>query len=203
MKDIFEDYYNTNFWGSPESVSGSGSTLPATRQIRGMLSTFLPHLGITSLLDISCGDFKWFSKMWEKDLNYTIHDYVGGDIVPALIEENRAKYYHLLGVNFEVLDATRDELPKMDMIFCRDTLVHFSNHDINLAIKNFRASGSTWLLATTFPGANPNGDITTGQWRPVDLAALRYGLGPPNMTLLEGMTGQFKNKSLGLWRLNP
>lgn len=199
MRDIFQRYYETNFWKDSESVSGAGSNLAATAAIRAELPTLFTQLGITSVLDIPCGDFYWFNQMHLK-----LNKYVGADIVPGLIHAVAHRYtVPGLARYFEVLDAVKHELPEVDLILCRDLLVHFSYADINAALKNFRASGSTWLLATTFPGA-PDFNIETGQWHPIDLTRLRYGLGAPELLLPDNSTlidTEFANKSLGLWRL--
>lgn len=204
MRDIFTHYYETNFWRGHESVSGQGSDLDTTEVLREYLAVWLANsqVPIRSMLDISCGDFLWLSHVKEiKNIRY-----IGGDIVPELIRQNRERYVHP-NLEFQVLDATTSRLPEVDLILCRDTLVHLTNREIDMALKNFRASGSTYLLATTFPGnANPNQDIPTGEWRPLDLERLRYGLGPAIWTFEEKSqkpASPFANKSLGLWRLNP
>ena len=53
--------------------------------------------------------------------------YIGADIVPALIEKNKTNYS---GVDFQQLDILNSKLPMVDVIFCRDCLVHFSFDDI-------------------------------------------------------------------------
>jgi hypothetical protein len=61
-------------------------------------------------------------------------------------------------------------------------------------------SRSTYLLATTFPKHETNGDIKTGQWRPINLASM-FGLPAPIELISENYNGEFSDKSLGLWRL--
>lgn len=191
ISQVFSDIYHTNFWRSEESVSGTGSTLEATSRLQYKLRDFFSREHTQSLLDIPCGDFNWGKLVdWPPT-------YIGADIVPEIIEQNRAKYP---GRTFYVLDATKDELPEVEVIFCRDMLGHFSNRDVQLAIKNFRASGSKYLLSTTFPQVENSGDIVTGQWRPINLAQY-FGLGQPIEIINEGLDGKFKDKSLGLWRL--
>lgn len=195
MKDVFTNIYKTNFWKSDESVSGQGSSLDQTAAIRLVLPQVFHELRIKSLLDIPCGDYHWFQEM------HLSLDYFGADIVPEIITENQDLFP---GVHFEVADAMTDDLQQVDLIFCRDMLGHFSNADVMRTLKNFRASGSTYLIATTFPGRNPNVDIETGQWRPIDLEAMRYGLGPSGLLINENCTeaeGRYADKSLGLWKL--
>jgi hypothetical protein len=46
-------------------------------------------------------------------------------------------------------DLTRDPLPKVDLVLCRDCLVHLSFDDIYESLDNLRRSGSMLLLTTT------------------------------------------------------
>lgn len=198
MRDIFTGIYKTNFWRDKESASGTGSNLRQTKAIRMVIPPVFTELKIGSMLDIPCGDFYWFSHI--KGIENV--SYIGADIVTELIYENNLKYP---SNTFIELDATTDQLPKVDLILCRDMLGHFTNANVVRTLKNFRASGSKYLLATTFPGRNANVDLDfDGQWRPIDLEALRYGLGPAGLLLNEGCTegkGRFSDKSLGLWKL--
>lgn len=203
MKDVFASIYTSNFWNGDEGVSGQGSSMQQTVAIRGAVPGLLKMLNVKTLLDIPCGDFNWIPTMLPE---LGLDKYIGADIVPELVEKNRHDYtVPGEAIYFEVLDASADRLPKVDMILCRDMLGHFNNKYVRATLKNFQASGSTWLLATTFPGRNPNADIETGEWRPIDLEALRYGLGPAQYMINERSTvseGKFADKSLGLWRLN-
>ena len=62
------------------------------------------------------------------------------------------------------LDITRDRLPRVDLILCRDVLPHLSFADIARAVDNFKRSGATWLLTNTFVDRPRNDDIPTGAW---------------------------------------
>lgn len=196
MKDVFTEIYQKNFWKSDQSVSGTGSTLDATGNIRMILPQVFKELKVRSVLDIPCGDFNWFKEMWhELDLD----DYIGADIVPELIAGN-CKYLSSER-SFEVIDITTDRLPEVDLIFCRDLLGHLSNLSVQRALKNIKRSGATWLMATTFPEHETTGDIRTGEWRPINLQKL-WGL--PKITSLIDEHCEvpgFEDKSLGLWKL--
>lgn len=197
MKDVFTRIYKTNYWKDNESVSGAGSNLAATAHIRKELPKLFEQLHVKSMLDIPCGDFYWLRK-----LATVLPGYIGADIVDELIAENQRKYADD-GIRFEVLDITTDPLPKVDLILCRDLLGHFSNKDVMRALDNIRASGSKYLLATTFPYWANDHDITTGEWRPINLASL-FGLPDPILLINEHCksgNGLFADKSLGLWDL--
>lgn len=195
---IFSEYFSSNKWGDDESASGKGSNLASTEGLRTMLPEILRDLGARSMLDVPCGDFHWMSHVDLAGVSY-----VGGDIVPALIESNRARHPRD-GVTFEVIDLISGDLPQADLILCRDCLVHLSNAHVLAALANIRRSGATWLLTTTFPESGTNADIATGQWRALDLTRPPFSLPAPARMFREtysGGKGQQADKYLGLWRI--
>ncbi len=196
LEERFTRIYERCFWGEPDSVSGPGSVPEQTRALVRELPSLLSRLGVRTLLDIPCGDFNWMREV-ELDLDW----YVGGDIVAPLIALNRQRYGRP-GREFRRLDLTCDPLPKADLILCRDCLVHLSFADIARAVDRIIASGSTWLLTTTFPARAANRDITTGDWRPLNLEAPPLGFPAPELILNEGCPeAGYQDKSLGLWRV--
>ena len=128
---------------------------------------------------------------------------IGVDVVPDLIAKNQESYTDAVRT-FAKLDLTRDELPRADVIFCRDTLVHFSFADIRAAIRNFKRSGATYLIATTFARYPENRDISTGQWRQLNLERPPFNFPSPLKFVDEKCThsgGVFGDKRLALWTL--
>ena len=205
-EEIFTETYNENHWGGEESVSGPGSDTFQTRILIKALPDLLKELNISSMLDVPCGDFNWM-----QNIDLTNLDYIGGDIVKSLVQSNIDKYGNGR-VKFQYLNLLKDQLQKVDLILCRDCLVHFSLADIALALKNIYNSQSKYLLTTTFTdanirsgaGFNDNGDINTGEWRPLNLQRAPFMLPEPPMIINEGCTeggGICKDKSLGLWRV--
>ena len=196
--EIFSDYARSNKWGDKDSLSGKGSNLEATAEVRRLLPPLLRDLGASSMLDVPCGDFFWMAHV---DLAGI--DYVGGDIVPDLIEANRPAHARP-GVAFQVVDLIRGPVPKADVIFVRDCLVHLSHDHVRAALANIARSGGTWLLTTTFPDTPANEDIATGEWRAIDLTKAPFSLPAPERLLPEGqahLKGQRGNKMLALWRI--
>lgn len=129
--------------------------------------------------------------------------YLGADIVQKLIERNQQ--YATDNITFQKLNLLEDPLPQVDLLFCRDCLVHFSYDDIFKALHNIYASGSEFLLTTTFPARPSNLPIATGQWRPLNLEQAPFCLPPPIKMIVEGCTegkGCFADKSLGLWKMS-
>jgi hypothetical protein len=189
---IFEQIYQHNSWQSAESRSGPGSTLERTEVLRHELPAVLSRLGVRTLVDAPCGDCNWRQHM-EIDLDA----YIGVDIVPAVIEDNRRRYRDF-NWKFEVVDLIKDPLPTGDAVLCRDALIHLSLADIGRALSNIRRSGAKYLLATSHEAISVNTDITTGGWRSVNLMLAPFNLSAPLERIVENpQTG----KILGIWAL--
>jgi hypothetical protein len=192
---IFTEIYRRKSWGGVDSVSGAGSDYDQTEVVRYTLPTLVAELGCKTLLDIPCGDFFWMSLVELEG------DYIGADIVEALIRNNERKYQHPRR-RFVHLDLIRNQLPKADLVLCRDGLVHFSDQHVHSALANIKSSGGLFLLATTFPGRDRNDEITTGMWRALNLERPPFSLPPPLRLINEQcpMEG-YSDKHLGLWRI--
>jgi hypothetical protein len=192
---VFSGIFATNRWRSPESVSGSGSTLAQTEVVRAELPRIVADYGVRSMLDIPCGDFNWMRAV------YLDVDYIGADIVPDLVARN-AEAFKGPRRRFAVLDLVKGPLPRVDLVLCRDCLIHLSNHEIALAVESVRASGSTYLLTTTHTNVTENRDIQTGRFRAVNLEHPPFNFGPPLELINERCPEPgFSEKCLGLWRV--
>ncbi|MCU0856473.1 MAG: class I SAM-dependent methyltransferase [Rhodobacteraceae bacterium] len=192
---VFVRIFETNRWRSPESASGSGSTLAQTEVVRAELPRIVADYGVHSLLDIPCGDFNW---MREVDLDV---DYNGADIVPHLVARN-ADAFKGRRRRFAVLDLVKGPLPRVDLVLCRDCLVHLSNQEVASAVESLRASGSTYLLTTTHTNVTENRDIRTGHFRAVNLQLPPFNFGPPLELINERCPEPgFSEKCLGLWKM--
>jgi hypothetical protein len=197
--EFFTEVYLNGLWGTAETRSGTGSNLEQTTTIRSQLPIFFRSLGVGKLLDAPCGDFYWMQSVVRE-----VDEYVGVDIVRELVEENRMRYGGP-GRKFIVLDITEDELPKVDLILCRDCLVHFSFSDIRSTLENIKANGSTYLLTTTFIGTEKNEDIRTGSWQPLNLQRPPFNFPDPISLINENCTlrnGSYADKCLGLWKIS-
>ena len=198
LGEVFARVYQTNFWGSPDSRSGAGSDLIQTAEIRKRIPEVIGDLGARTMLDIPCGDFHW---MKEVELNV---EYIGADVVEDLMRRNQELFSTPLR-RFIVCDITKGPVPTVDLVLCRDLLVHLSYQDAFAALRNLRLSGSKYLLTTTFTQRSRNFDIpTTGKWRPLNLKLEPFKFGEPILLVNEKCTegdGSWSDKSLGLWRI--
>lgn len=198
MEDVFTGIYHRNEWGDSKTRSGAASTLLNTGVVRAELPRLLENLGVRSLLDIPCGDFHWM-----KEVTLDLDCYIGADIVAELITSNE-KFANDVRT-FVKMDITCDTLPMVDLVLCRDCLIHFSFGDSFRAIKNIKASGSRYLLTTTFTRENgKNIDIVTGQWQTLNLQRPPFDFPPPVSLMREGFTpgdGRYADRCLALWRI--
>lgn len=196
-QEKFTEVYQKNLWQGTESVSGTGSDGRQTALLRRTLPDLLAELGATSIIDAPCGDLHWMKDVpWEQaDIAYT-----GVDIVPALVETLRQKFPSR---RFECIDLVTDLLPRADVIFCRDCLVHLPLAEVTTVLRNFVKSGAGWVLTTTFPVSGTNTEVRWSGWRPLNLEAPPFNLPVPAKRINEGCTedgGKYADKSLGLWR---
>ncbi len=193
---VFTEIFRKNKWRGHGSVSGRGSDFDHTGVVIVVLPGLFREYGISRVLDIPCGDFHWMQNV---DLSGI--DYTGADIVRDLIVENNRRFQRN-DVRFLHLNLIDDALPRSDLVFCRDCLVHLSFSDILKALNNICDSGARYLLTTTFVDRAHNSDIKTGRWRELNLELPPFGFPKPvaliNEQCREG-DGLYRDKSLGLW----
>lgn len=191
----FQKIYRERHWGgtSSESASGLGSSLQATETIRAELPLLVQKLGIQKLLDIGCGDFNWMKHV---DLPVP---YIGADIVPEVIEDNR-RLYGKEGIEFMVLDGTKDPIPDdVDAILCREVLFHLSFEHALALLANVNSSNARYLIATQIDSQGDNQDTFTGGFRPLDLRRAPFGFPKPLAVIPDDRVSA--NRSLCVWQV--
>ncbi|HUX91567.1 MAG TPA: hypothetical protein VMV48_12860 [Gallionellaceae bacterium] len=163
---IFTSIWRNNYWGNTESVSGLGSTLAQTAELRQKIPTMFRDYGIKAVFDAPCGDMNWMQYL----LDGAEFTYIGGDIVGGIIENNK-RLFSNQNVKFAQFDITADVFPDADVWLCRHVLFHFSNQDIYLALEKFAESNIQYILTTNCvtDDSHTNKDIATGDWRSLNL----------------------------------
>jgi len=195
-EEVFKEIYNNNFWSSEESVSGKGSEIIQTGHLIDELQKIFNQFQIKSILDIGCGDFNWM-----KFMNLEKIRYIGADIVNEIVQKNKKKYYSD-DIEFKKLNIINDKLPKVDLIFCRDCLGHFSFEHIKKSINNIIKSGSKYLMATSHQNTENNLDVVSGSWRPLNLLAHPFSFPDPIYTINEKSTlPENLDKTMQLWSI--
>ncbi len=197
--EVFTLIHDRNYWNSQESVSGTGSELGQTVALVHALPALFKEFDIKSILDVPCGDLNWMKEVPLDGVRY-----IGGDIVEKLIHRNRARFTARPELEFRVLDLLKDPLPTTDLVLVRDCMVHLPLADITTVLQRIKASGSRYLLATTFTRHAENRDIRMGDWRPVNLTVAPFNLPTPLRLIDEGCMegeGRYGDKAMALWDL--
>ena len=199
-KKKFNTIYKTNHWGDSESISGPGSRIDATANLRNEIEPLLKKFEIKIIIDAPCGDFNWMKLV---DLNNL--EYHGMDIVEDLIAENNKKYARS-NIRFILKNIIDEKLPYADLILCRDLLAHLSNNNIYKVVNNFIGSGSKYLLTTSYEQQIENSDIITGSWRKMNLLLPPFNFPEPIYKIEEKPPEYLENgrnfdKSLLMWDL--
>nr|MBA2307118.1 class I SAM-dependent methyltransferase [Candidatus Dependentiae bacterium] len=128
----------------------------------------------------------------------------GMDIVEALVTKNKQQYTRPLRI-FEHGNAITSDLPNVDLILCRDMFVHLDFNSIFATLKNFKRSGSRYLLVTVHPLIQHNQNIPIGEWRALDLQKAPFNFPAPLCLLPDREREQDVEactKYLGLWLLD-
>ncbi len=174
----FTEIYRTRFWPGKESVSGPGSSLNSTANLRKRLPALFKEFSVARMLDAPCGDFAWMRHVVREN---PAVQYLGGDIVEPLIAENLRRYGRE-GVRFAHLDITKGPLPEADLWMCRDCLCHLSLEDIYAALRRFAEARIPYFLTSTWPhkdGCVENGQIRSGDFRRIDLFSAPFSFPKP------------------------
>jgi len=198
-----------NRFGSEESISGEGSTLDATIEIRKYLRLFIEEKDINSLTDIPCGDAHWMG-----DESFFNVKYVGIDIVDALISQNQEKYFGF-SAEFKCKNIIEEPLGiNSKLIVCRDLLVHLSLSDCLKTLHNLSKENSSYIALTTFTRTLENSDLVyppnssdSVRWRPLNLSLPPFNFGEPELLIDEKCQERdgdrvYDDKCLAIYKLD-
>ena len=202
LKNIFDKYAQNNIWGDADSLSGSGSNLLQTATIRQEIPNLIKKYQIKSMVDAPCGDYFWMKEI-QPILEKELDNYYGLDIVESLVAKNKESFGSSK-TTFSHLDITSQTIPKVDLIFTRDCLVHLSFANIYKVMRNYKKSKSKYLLTTTFTNRSHNRDIFDGDWRVLNLEIAPFFFPKPILLINENCTegeGNYTDKCLGLWEI--
>ena len=179
MKEIFTQIYKTNEWKSKESVSGEGSELRTTIEIREQLPKIFNRYHIRRVLDLGCGDFNWMAEIAPK-----LEKYLGLDVVEEIIINNQQKY-STNKIQFSCVDVSKvNNLNDYDAIIIRDVFVHFSFLDIWTVLDKIMKCDSKYLFTTSFMAETMNRDIPTGTWRRLNFMLPPFNFPSPMETIV-------------------
>jgi hypothetical protein len=164
-----------------------------TEHLRQQLPRLLVQFHIKSLLDLPCGDFHWMQHcVIPEDCSY-----IGGDIVPALIETNKRLYADSKR-DFHVLNMYDSTLPMVDLWFCRDCLFHHPIANNVEAFKKFVQSGIKYIMFSDHYKTETNADIPIGQFSPYNYSIAPFNM-PPPLASIEDWIENYPKRRLVLY----
>jgi SAM-dependent methyltransferase len=161
----FSAIYENKVWGGGSGASGPDLTRPYMR----MLADFVHNNAVTSVVDVGCGDWQFSTEMDWSGIRYH-----GFDVVESVVEANKASFASDT-ISFQTMCSIND-LPRADLVVCKDVLQHLPNQDVNEYLDYF-SSCYKYAIVTNdiFPDAYTNADIRHGAGR-----ALRLDQAPFN-----------------------
>ena len=184
LNDRFLIIYKNNYWDNSETVSGPGSTLKTTHNLRKELKKVIKNYNIKSIFDAPCGDCNWI----EKIIKNSRIKYIGADIVNDIIIKNKKKFNNKK-ISFKRMDITKEKIPKTDLFICRDFLFHLSYEDIFIFLKNLKKSNSKYLLISSHYKnekiENINKNIHSGDFRKIDIFQPPFNFSKNYLTVID------------------
>ena len=206
LNSVFTTAYQNNLWEDYSSVSGPGSNNIQTRIIKKSIPDILVQFKINKMLDAPCGDFFWMKNIIDFITSQGVI-YTGVDIVKELIVTNSEKYGNKK-VTFLNLDIVEESIPQADLILTRDCFIHLSFANIYQILRNFKKSGSKYLLLSTYTNSdriNRDVDGSGLPFRALNMQKFPFLFREPLMVINEGCVeneGKYIDKSLALWELS-
>jgi 2-polyprenyl-3-methyl-5-hydroxy-6-metoxy-1,4-benzoquinol methylase len=182
--EVFSKIYKEDLW---QGGSGAGSKIENVKEYVDILQKYIDKPEINTVLDLGCGDWQ-FSKF----LDLSSVSYLGVDVVESVIESN-STLYSASNIKFISRDITTYEIPKADLIICKDVLQHLCNKDVVTILVKIITSSKFSLITNDFnPENRENRDIDNGDYRCLDLTLSPFYLDV--VTLLESEIVGWKQK---------
>ena len=182
--EVFSKIYKEDLW---HGGSGAGSKIENVKEYVEILQKYIDKPEIKTVLDLGCGDWE-FSKF----LDLSSVSYLGVDVVESVIESNSTSY-SASNIKFISRDITTYEIPKADLIICKDVLQHLCNKDVVTILVKIITSSKFSLITNDFsPENTENKDIDNGDYRCLDLTLSPFYLDV--VTVLESERVGWKSK---------
>lgn len=134
VSETFTEIYRNNIWGGENGTfySGEGSDANVASVYVHAINRILEEIRPQIVVDIGCGDFRVASQFVNPGFRY-----IGLDVVPDLVENHKMRYQSEY-IDFQLIDATSEELPDGDICLIRQVLQHLSNDEISRILNNCR-----------------------------------------------------------------
>lgn len=163
IENAFRQIYETKEWG--DNPSGDGSLPENTEVYRFFLQKFLKDHSIKEVVDLGCGNWS-FSRL----VDWSGINYKGYDIYKEIIEEDLKKYGSP-HIQFFHGNGLQMDLPKADLLICKDVLQHLPNNQVALLLPQLSKYRHCLIINDVDPATltSDNSDIHPGGLRCLDL----------------------------------
>lgn len=203
-KQVFSNILVSKAWSSGETICGTGSKKENTSNIIKFLNKFIDENNVLSILDLGCGDLNWIGHTIE-----TLQSYIGVDLGTQMLLENKEKFPNFVFQDQDILSFMKEynkQGEKVEVIICRDVLVHLDNKYIGSLLEEISNSDALYFITTSFPISYTNAEIEPGEWRPIDITKEPFNFNFPFTEISEGYSGwgskkSFKDKSIYVFNL--
>jgi len=141
--DAFTKIYKNRWWGN-QHPNGPGSWIENTQQDQQAIHDVLTRYEIRTMLDVPCGTLSWLSHVLQ---HHPEVSYTGMDIVEEQVQENQKAFpWH----RFLHGDMSKTSFQQYDLVFSKEGTQHMTREDTLRFLKAVRASGSKYLLCTSY-----------------------------------------------------
>jgi SAM-dependent methyltransferase len=181
IQQIFDDIYRNKTWGDG---SGGGNTPEVSKPFMEAASRVIQRFGITSVIDIGCGDGHATQHL---DLHGA--SYVGVELVDCMVDYCCTQYP---GRNVIRGDARTMDLPHAGLALLKEVTQHLSNADVWWLVNNIHKNTPLILHCSTANGPTINLDIKTGETRSVMLSQPPFNYSVCHSEYWFGGSGQWR-----------
>lgn len=123
--DAFTSIYARGAWGDGMSASGPGSDPEISRPYVDLVQSLIANEGIASVVDLGHGDWQ----MWPVEA-FSDVSYQGFDVARGLSEAVTLQF-GTADRHFEFGDCVTMEIPRAQLVLCKDVLMHLPNKDVS------------------------------------------------------------------------
>ena len=184
VEEAFTGIYQHQRWGRG-AWSGEGSDPTRLERYIRLLQQFIRERGITSVVDLGCGDWQF-----SRQIDWSGVNYIGIDVVPTLIQQLNTNYARN-GVCFVHGNVVTCDLPAADLAISKDVLQHLPNELVLQFLGRLRrfkyailtndrkqyypSWRDVWNFRRVYMTV-PNSEISTGGYRPIRLREPPFNL---------------------------
>jgi hypothetical protein len=167
MEQIFTNVYENNVWGNNNNSEYNGSSGGGSG-VDYNINTYVPFLkkfikehGITSVVDLGCGDFRCGNLIYsDLDILYTGYD-TYKKVIDYNLKQSKFSFIHL------DFCTNKEQIINADLCILKDVIQHWSLHNIYTFLdylvenKKFKYI----LICNCCKQTKDNTDIENGSWR--------------------------------------